>query len=333
MIKAYAELLDAQMPDPELSYESRTGMREVVKHIIDQAELMTALIEEILDVQRVQLGKLPLEVSRLDLAQLARAAADEVSQAAHTHTIRVESIEALPPVDVDRRRIRQVLVNLLENAVKYSDNGEIQVNVGREDTGGRRTALLSVHDHGIGLDAGHLDRIFDRFAQARSAPVRGHAGLGLGLYVARQIARAHGGEVWAESRGKGRGSTFYLRLPLKTGLERRLTKDAVTLRTRGSDEPFPRRQLARMNNSASQPFRASASRRRRSTSSRTTAAWSWLWPDPHAERKTTPRAGCPARGVHANGTQLDSTSQIVNRGVPSSRTRLALSCREPVCGS
>jgi signal transduction histidine kinase len=121
-------------------------------------------------------------------------------------------------VDVDRRRIRQVLVNLLENAVKYSDPGEIQVKVGRADVDGHPMALLSVRDHGIGLDAGDVDRIFDRFVQASSGPVRGHAGLGLGLYVARQIARAHGGDVWAESDGRGRGSTFHFRLPLETGL-------------------------------------------------------------------------------------------------------------------
>ena len=218
VIKAYAELLEAQMADHELSIESRTSMREVVVHIIEQAELMSALIEEVLDVQRVQLGKLPLEVSRVDLAQLARSAGEEVAQTTHSHTISVESTEPLPPVEIDRRRIRQVLVNLLENAVKYSDQGEILVTVGRQDVAGRPMALLSVRDHGIGLEAGDLDRIFNRFVQASSGPRRGHAGLGLGLYVARQIARAHGGDVWAESAGRGLGSTFHLRLPLESRL-------------------------------------------------------------------------------------------------------------------
>lgn len=78
-------------------------------------------------------------------------------------------------------------------------------------------ALLSVHDEGTGLEYHDLDRIFDRFVQATGSPVRGHTGLGLGLYVARQIARVHGGDVWAESPGKGRGSTFHLRLPLDNG--------------------------------------------------------------------------------------------------------------------
>ena len=217
VIKAYAELLEAQMADPELSGGSRSAMREVVVHIVDQAELMSALIEEILDVQRVQLGKLPLEVSHVELAQLAKSAGEEVAQATRTHTISVETTEPLPPVEVDRRRIRQVLVNLLENAVKYSDQGEIQVTVGREYVDSRPMAVLSVRDYGIGLEAGDLDRIFNRFVQASSGPVRGHAGLGLGLYVARQIARAHGGDVWAESAGRGRGSTFHLRLPLESG--------------------------------------------------------------------------------------------------------------------
>ncbi len=218
VIKAYAELLEAQMADQELSGESRAAMREVVVHIVDQAELMSMLIEEILDVQRVQLGKLPLEMSHRDLAELARSAAEEVAQATKTHTISVETPDVLPPVEADRRRIRQVLINLLENAVKYSDRGDIQVEVRRDTAGGRQMALLSVHDEGIGLDPGDLTRIFDRFVQASSGPVRGHAGLGLGLYVARQIARAHGGDVWAQSAGKGRGSTFKLRLPLESRL-------------------------------------------------------------------------------------------------------------------
>jgi two-component system CheB/CheR fusion protein len=214
VIKAYAELLEAQMAEHELSGQALQTMREVVAHICDQADLMSSLIEEILDVQRVQLGKLPLEISRLDLVELARSAAEEVSHASQGHAIRVVPVDPPPPVHVDRRRIRQVLLNLLENAVKYSDDGDIRVQVGREEYKGRPVAILSVHDQGIGLETGDLDRIFDRFTQAANGPVRGHAGLGLGLYVARQIARAHRGDVWAESPGKGCGSTFYLRLPL-----------------------------------------------------------------------------------------------------------------------
>src|ERR671939_587234 len=98
VIKAYAELLEAQMAEQELDGVARETMREVVAHILDQAELMASLIEEILDVQRVQLGKLPLEISRLDLVELARGAAQEVAQATQTHTIHVVATAPLPPV-------------------------------------------------------------------------------------------------------------------------------------------------------------------------------------------------------------------------------------------
>ena len=216
VIKAYAELLEAQMAEQEVSATTRDSMREVVTHIIDQAELMSGLIEEILDVQRVLLGKLPLEISHLDLVELARSAADEVAHVTRAHSIKVLANDPIPPVSIDRRRIRQVLVNLLENAIKYSNHGDIHLQVRRGEHEGRPMAVLSVRDEGIGLDPSDLDRIFDRFVQAASGPVRGHAGLGLGLYVARQIARAHQGDVWAESPGRGRGSTFFLRLPLES---------------------------------------------------------------------------------------------------------------------
>jgi two-component system phosphate regulon sensor histidine kinase PhoR len=101
-----------------------------------------------------------------------------------------------------------VLSNLLENAVKYSAGGTIQVRVALRP-GPPRQAIVSVHDQGPGLESGQLDRIFAPFeAEQRSV------GLGLGLYLARQIAQIHGGDVWAESRGRMGGSTFSLVLPV-----------------------------------------------------------------------------------------------------------------------
>jgi len=110
--------------------------------------------------------------------------------------------------------VRQVLANLLENAVKYSAHGEIEIRISRGRRNGRDCAIVAIRDEGAGIDPENLDRIFDLFHQGSANPVRGHVGLGLGLYVARQVAHAHQGEVWAESPGTGQGSTFYLALPL-----------------------------------------------------------------------------------------------------------------------
>jgi two-component system phosphate regulon sensor histidine kinase PhoR len=214
VVKAYAELLEVQLAEAGLSGQPRRAIVEVVEHVREQADLMSGLIEEVLDVQRVQLGKLPLEISRFDLVQLARSVAEELARATQSQAIHVAVAEPPPYVHADRRHVRQVLVNLLENAVKYSDGGDIEVVVGLAEYEGRAVALVSVHDQGVGLAPTNLERIFDRFVQADNEPVRGHEGLGLGLYVARQLALAHGGYVWAESPGKGCGSTFYFRLPI-----------------------------------------------------------------------------------------------------------------------
>ena len=212
VIKAYAELLDAQLTD---AATPASTLREVVGNIRDQADLMSSLIEAILDVQRVRLGKLPLHVARADLVRLACTVANQIQQTTSGHVIRVfVEPNAPPPLLVDHVRVRQILANLLENAVKYSAGGEIEVRVGTGLHEGRVCAIVSVRDQGAGIEAANLNRIFDLFQQGSKSPVRGHVGLGLGLYVARQIARAHQGDVWAESPGEGQGSTFYLALPL-----------------------------------------------------------------------------------------------------------------------
>jgi signal transduction histidine kinase len=165
-------------------------------------------------MQRLRLGKLPLQISRIDLVQLARTVANQVQQTTPEHVIRVVAPDPPPPLLADRARVRQVLANLLENAVKYSAGGEIEIRISRGRRNGRDCAIVAIRDEGAGIDPENLNRIFDLFQQGSGAPVRGHVGLGLGLYVARQVARAHRGDVWADSRGKGQGSTFYLALPL-----------------------------------------------------------------------------------------------------------------------
>jgi signal transduction histidine kinase len=112
---------------------------------------------------------------------------------------------------LDPKRVRQVAVNLLNNAIKYSpDGGEIGVQLVFDDTG----ALLSVVDQGIGLPADAVETIFEPFGRASNAKSSQIPGMGLGLHVARRIAEAHGGRLWAESKGEGQGATMRLWLPI-----------------------------------------------------------------------------------------------------------------------
>jgi signal transduction histidine kinase len=208
IIKAYAQLLEAQLAG---KHATPNGSHEITTHILEQADLMSGWVTTMLDTRRMQLGEIPLDFGRVDLVHLAWSTAQELQQTTRRHRICVVTSGAIPSeVRGDAARLRQVLTNVLENALKYTPGGAIQVRLGVQQAS--HTAIVCVQDEGPGLEKDDLDRIFGRFEQAE----RCSTGLGLGLYLSREIARLHGGDLWAESRGPGKGCTFVLALPLHT---------------------------------------------------------------------------------------------------------------------
>jgi signal transduction histidine kinase len=211
VIKAYAEALQQRAE----SAGDTEGQR-ILARVEEQAGRMLGLIDDLLDLQRLQSGLLALEESRLDLAALAAAVVEELQATTQAHRLVARS-DGPVTVQADRRRIEQVLINLVENAIKYSPRGgDVTVAVHRaEGPGGRGAqAVVTVSDRGIGIAPHDLPRIFDRFYQAEGGRLyRGVRGLGVGLYIAREIVERHGGTMWVES-APGVGSTFYLTLPI-----------------------------------------------------------------------------------------------------------------------
>lgn len=206
IMRAYAQLLEAQASERR---GCAANAHEIAGHILEQADLMASWVDAMLDVRRLQLRELPLEQSPVDLVRLAWTVAEELQQTTRDHRIRVVASGEVPPLIVgDRARLRQVLANLLENALKYTTGGLIQVRLGIQQ--GSRKAFIAVHDQGPGLNQRQLRTIFAPYKQAEGKSV----GLGLGLYLSRHIARLHGGDLWAESRGHMNGSTFVLALPV-----------------------------------------------------------------------------------------------------------------------
>lgn len=173
---------------------------------------MTAQLDAFLDVARVQLGApLALERARLDLVALVRPLVDEIAAAHPQHVVSLEAPEALPMIG-DSARLQRVVANLLHNAVKYSpEGGPVEVRLERSADGG--DAVLTVADHGIGIPAADLERIFERFARGSNVVGR-ISGSGIGLAGVRQIVELHGGAIAVASR-EGEGATFTLRLPLE----------------------------------------------------------------------------------------------------------------------
>ncbi len=173
---------------------------------------LAALTQDLLDVSRLHSGQFPLRPRPFDLAALAaRGVAAFRDRLGSGHTLTVETACNDCPLVGDPDRLEQVLTNLLENAVKYSpDGGPIRVTVRPDDAG----MLLAVRDEGIGLLPGLAEAIFVPFGRAPNAAGRQIPGLGLGLHICREIVERHGGRIWAESAGEGRGTTVNVWLPV-----------------------------------------------------------------------------------------------------------------------
>jgi signal transduction histidine kinase/CheY-like chemotaxis protein len=204
-VLGWAAMLRDQSLDP-----SRT--RRAIEAIFNNATRQTHLIDELLDVSRIVAGRASLDMRELDLSENVRGAADAIMPLADAKGIEVR-IEQLPTdarVVADPRRLEQVFLNLLGNAVKFTnEGGVIRVEVTASDG----SAHVRVSDTGRGIDREFLPHVFERFRQADSTIARSAGGLGLGLFIARRLVEAHGGGIQVHSDGEGRGSTFVVTLP------------------------------------------------------------------------------------------------------------------------
>ncbi len=186
----------------------RSRTLERLRGALRQVHRLTGLVERLLDVTRITGGKLVLKREPTDIAALARQITEELREPA-----RAAGVDLLLHGDEhcvghwDRARLEQVTTNLVSNAIKYGSSRPVDITVTANDG----LARLSVADHGIGIGARDIDRIFGRFE--RAVPGRNYAGLGLGLYVSRTIVEAHGGSIEVAST-IGQGSTFVVQLPL-----------------------------------------------------------------------------------------------------------------------
>lgn len=182
----------------------------MLEKALQQVAKLTALVGDLLDSSRVEAGRLELHEERVPLAAVVLETVTAERVARPTHSIELE-VHGDPIVLGDRARLAQVLSNLIENAVKYSERGTtVRVSLGCHDG----EALLSVADRGIGIPSDELPKLFRRFFRARNAPTTHYGGLGLGLDICRDIVERHRGRIWAESE-LGAGSTFHVALPLR----------------------------------------------------------------------------------------------------------------------
>jgi signal transduction histidine kinase len=192
-----------------------TSRHEFLSIIDGESDRLSELIGNLLDMSRIEAGTLRVEPESIDLESIIRQTVAEFQVMTHEHRFEACVASPLPLVWADPRRARQVLRNLVENAVKYSPQGG-SITLGAEPE--QEFVHVRVADRGLGIEPQHLDHIFDRFYQVDSASTRKVGGAGLGLSICKAIIEAHEGRVWAESQ-PGVGSVFHFTLPLAPPIE------------------------------------------------------------------------------------------------------------------
>jgi signal transduction histidine kinase len=170
------------------------------------------LVNDLLDASKLESGTMRLDVAAIDLRGVVNELRENMEPLAREKGLTLEDKlpEDLPPVEADRAKLRRILINLLSNAVKFTNRGG-RVAVGAEQLDGR--VLITVSDTGVGIAQEDVDRLFDKYEQARSRATRGEKGTGLGLYITRQLVELHGSKIEVKSE-IGRGSTFTFTLPV-----------------------------------------------------------------------------------------------------------------------
>ena len=185
-----------------------------VSHVVNGGRHLLRLINDILDLAKIESGRMELQCSQVHLPQLVEQSMVMIKETALRHGIKLAFSHspalAGTPIQADELKLKQILFNLLSNAVKFTpDGGAISILAQRREV----DILVSISDTGIGLSARDRERIFEAFEQVDSSVSRQHLGTGLGLALTRKLVELHRGKIWVESEGEGKGSTFTFSIP------------------------------------------------------------------------------------------------------------------------
>ncbi len=189
--------------------EVNDRQKEVLSKLEFATEDVVTLVDNLIDLRKVEEGRIRYQMARCDFAKLARQAAEEMGHMAMSKGLNLSFAGPSDKVMIygDEQKLRHVVQNLIDNAIKYTERGSIAVKV--EDKGNAVT--LSVADSGLGIPHRVIPLLFEEYV--RDERLKQIRGSGMGLHIAKIFVEAHQGKIWAESRGEGKGSTFYVALP------------------------------------------------------------------------------------------------------------------------
>lgn len=185
-----------------------------VDRVMQSTERIIHLIEDLLNISRIESGRMDFEYAPTDLNALAEDVFSELMVQAKKKNLQFEYIaptKSIPKLSLDQNKIREVIMNLTDNAIKYTPKGFVKMKLERLDDSVR----FSVSDSGRGLEVDEIPLLFQKFSRARGVQLVHTEGTGLGLYIAKNIIEKHNGKIWVESEGKDKGSTFFIQFKIK----------------------------------------------------------------------------------------------------------------------
>ena len=189
--------------------------KKIIKDAFNASDRMSRLINVFLNVSRIESGHLKLDYTNLDLTKLIQECVKDLKTAAQDRGLNLKFITSkseIPMISADSDKIKDVVLNLIDNAIKYTPRGGIEVSLFLKE---KDKVLVRVKDTGMGLDQKGIDKLFNKFSRGEGISKINTSGSGLGLYIVRRIIEEHGGKVWVESDGPGKGSVFQFTLPIK----------------------------------------------------------------------------------------------------------------------
>ncbi len=188
--------------------------KEKIKNVFESNERLIRLVNDLLNVSRIETGKMGLEKNEIKVEDFIHQIAKDLAINAKKKKLYLKFTkpkEKLPKISVDESKLRQVILNIVDNAIKYTNKGGITISAEKTKD---NFILIEITDTGEGMDEQDLSKIFERFSRGNAGNWMHAEGAGLGLYIAKQFTEMHNGKIWAESEGEGKGSKFCIKLPI-----------------------------------------------------------------------------------------------------------------------
>ena len=189
-------------------------MEKPLENIYLSNERLIKLVNDLLNVSRIEAGRMEMKPEKLSIESIITSITEELKNAAKEKGLYLKwekPKKPLPKIAIDREKIRQVIMNVVDNAIRYTEKGGVTIKCKAQN----EKCKIEISDTGTGLTKYELSKMFESFSRGAAGTRLYTEGVGLGLYIARRLIELHHGKIWAESKGKGKGSTFYIELPIK----------------------------------------------------------------------------------------------------------------------